>query len=722
VDEVNEDHRKVPVCAGYPGFQKELPSAWLERAGQRLARTDYRVAFVGPYKAGKSTFLSALFSQPGLLPAQDAECTFSVSVVTAPPPGQPEQVKVAYYTAEEALRNVLDNNAFAKLYKDRFKDRDALLAQFDETRAAAFVRQSAEAHLSDDLRREAAQVLDFLKCLGQFRDRLGRTHLDGIERLDTYVRKQDDTEIGHLLLIRLVEIQRQNVFLRENRFQIADTPGIDSLNQAARTITFNYLREADAVVYVAQARGLATEFETVRGHLSQFHNDIREKLFVIANQADWYDVKSMRRQDGKKPMIETVYENIVNPLQAIGLNAERLYFTCGRISELLEKKRASGVTPDEEVKLGELRSALDERRKALDRGINPACLARLDACFDDGGVGAFRKELVEYLQYDIEVERLREVFLDLDKAYAALKKLLDPEQAKLKDILGSLKPRSQQISDFFDQAKAKFLEKVGVMATGAPRAVGALSDKARQQTAQAVATAAERLNIDRIRTRLRVPTPLNVKVEVIQLLKADLSAKFTQAVRDSISPVFRAKLVEQAAESKVGEILRLLAKGYGSDFDQRFDALLDRFCARLDDFTLQRTREETWPIQDSEMKPAAFEVEWSAKVEEDFRADLKGIFTEQFNEAEARLHGVLARHYQGIVQDLSTDFEKLLDEVSASIKRDPDRVALPVKLLSGSAEESEDEARQRCLLSYFRLFDTVRKLRDPLAPQLEGSR
>ena len=47
---------------------------------------------------------------------------------------------------------------------------------------------------------------------------------------------------------------------------------------------------------------------------------------------------------------------------------------------------------------------------------------------------------------------------------------------------------------------------------------------------------------------------------------------------------------------------------------------------------------------------------------------------------------------------------------------DPDRLTLPVKLLTGSTEETEEEKKQRCLLSYFRSFDTAKKQRDEVAP------
>jgi GTPase involved in cell partitioning and DNA repair len=117
-----------------------------------------------------------------------------------------------------------------------------------------------------------------------------------------YVRKEE--WIGHLLLIKIVHIFMNNPVLAKQGIHIADTPGTDSMNEAAREITFGYLKEADAVVYLAEARGLSTNFNLIREELSKYHNSIREKMFIVANKADWYEVKSMAKEGGDKAPIE----------------------------------------------------------------------------------------------------------------------------------------------------------------------------------------------------------------------------------------------------------------------------------------------------------------------------------------------------------------------------------------------------------------------------------
>ena len=718
-EEIVKDHKKLGVCSGYSQFQKELPTAWLERASDRMRKTKYKIAFVGPFKAGKSTFLSALLQQPGLLPAEDAECTFSVGVVSAPGEGEQEHVKVTYFSAEECLRNILAHTRYAKVFEEDAKERDVILKEFTTDRALEFARDSAEKHASSDLQQEAEELRDFIDAYKKFRDRLGKVHVDSILELPQFVRKEEG--IGHLLLIKVVEIYRDNPVIKKQNFQIADTPGTDSMNEAARTITLNYLKEADAVVYLAEARGLSENFDRIRKELNQYHNEIREKMFVVANKADWYEVRSMKKNGAQKAPIEVVFQNIIDPLRALGLNEKRLYFTCGRISELNQKLENGSITPEENLQLGTIRKALEDKRNALDPTLNPVLLNKLTDAFGDGGMQTFRHDLVDYLEYDIQVERLKEIYLDLNKVYNSLEQLLDPEEGRLKDILALLKPRSQQITEFFETAKDRFLDQVSRFFNEerTPVAIGNLMAKSWEKMDGYINEKVDKLNLDGFRAKLSVPTPFNVKMEVIQHLKHDLSNTYVQTIREAVSPVFRSKLMDQVKESRVGDVLKHLSDGFGTEFSITFENLLDGFNRGLDHFTRMRTSEETWDVLDAEMKPAGFETEWSDKVADEFRADMKKVFTERYMAYTEKLKKILSRHYLEFIRHLFVDMEKTLDEVSAAIRKDPDRVDLPVKLLTGRETETDDEKKQRCLLAYFRQFEVVRNVYADVSPKFQ---
>lgn len=702
---ITEDHRTLRVCEGYPEFQKESPAAYFDRATARLARKDYKVAFAGPFKAGKSTFLSALLKQPGMLPAEDAECTFAVGVIAAPGPGENERVEVTYYTGEETLSNILQHMRYHRLFEWNPERQQQLKTNPAEQEVLAFLVESANRGRGTDLGEEADEILGFTEAFGTHKSRLGRIHIDTLKNLPLYVRKEEG--IGHLLLIKIVHIYMNNPVLAKQGFHIADTPGTDSMNTAAREITFGYLKEADAVVYLAEARGLSTNFSAIRDELAKYHNSIREKMFIVANKADWYEVKSMRKERGEKAPIEVVYDGIVNPLRSLGLDESKLFFTCGRISELEQKRTAHTILPEEEKQYATMRQALDDKLKALSPDLNPFLLKRLKSCFTDGGIDDFRQVLIDYLDIDIQVERLREIYTDLSTAYSATKALLDPERDRLQGAMASMKTQGMVVTEFFDNVRDVFSDKASAISHALEGVMSALTEKVKGQIESTFANAIERFNIERIRVRMPVQVPVKIKLEVIENLKGLLAERYTQVMRDSFAPVVKSKLHQLIGQAKIQEIVRAVATQINSQHSFELEHLLEEFDRNIDQFTGMRASEEAWELQTSEIKPGSYDAQWTDKVENTFREQLKKLFVDRFAGYVTKVGTVLGRHYQVMLADLIGRFDKLIDEIARDVKKDPDRVQLPVELLGAGVEETDEEKKARALVVYFRHMEPI---------------
>lgn len=705
IRQIVEDHKTLRVCEGYPEFQKESPLAYFDRASSRLARKDYKVAFAGPFKAGKSTFLSALLQQPGMLPAEDAECTFSVGVIAAPGPGEDERVEVTYYTPEEALNNMLNHMRYYKLYTWDESRLASLKKNPVERDVLDFFAESAQRARGGEAGNEADELKDFVESYKQYRDRLGRVHIDTVRNLPKYVRKEEG--IGHLLLIKLVKIFMNNPVLAKEGFSIADTPGTDSMNEAAKKITLDYLKEADAVVYLAEARGLSTNFNVIREELSKYHNSIREKMFIVANKADWYEVKSMRKEGNEKAPIEIVYEGIVNPLRALGLNEEKLFFTCGRIAELEMKKRSGRITPEEERQYATMRQALDDKLRALSPDINPLLLKRLTTCFTNGAIDEFREVLINYLDIDIQVERLKEIFTDLTRVYKAAKTLLEPERDRLQTAMANMKTQGMIVTEFFEQVRGIFSDKVAAISRAVESVTSAVMDKVKQQLQTAFATAIDRFNIERIRVRMPVQIPVKIKQEVIENLKGLLAERFVQVIREAMVPLVKAKLHQQVSEGKIPEILKAISAQLNSRHGYELENILEEFDRSIEQFTSMRASEETWELQASEIKPGGYDAQWTPQVESTFREQLKKLFVERFGAYATKLGSIMGRHYQAMLSDLVRRFDQLTEEIAKEVKKDPDRVKLPVELLGGGVGETEEEKKARAIVTYFKHLDAV---------------
>lgn len=705
VHQVTEDHKKMRVCAGYQDFLKASPLAYYERAGGRLARKDYKIAFVGPFKAGKSTFLSALLQQPGMLPAEDAECTFAVCVIAAPGVGEEERVEVSYYNPDEALANMIAHTRYHKLYAWDEARLDKLKANLSEREAVAFFAESSDKAMGGEAGNEARELKDFLGSYEQYKDRLGRTHIDSVANLPKYVRKEEG--IGHLLLIKLVKIFMNNPVLAKQGFSIADTPGTDSMNTAAKKITLDYLKEADAVIYLAEARGLSVNFEVIREELAKYHNSIREKMFIVANKADGYEVKSMIKVDGAKAPIEVVYDGIVDPLRAMGLDEEKLFFTCGRIAELELKKRSGEITPEEESQYSTMRKALDDKRKALAPDMNPLLLKRLISCFTDGAIDDFRRVLIDYLDIDIQVERLKEIFADLTVAHGAAKTLLDPERDRVRSARADMRTQGMVVTEFFEQMRDAFSDKISEISRVVESVAAKMMEKTKEQIRSSFGAAIDKFNIERIRVRMNVQIPMKIKLEVIENLKSMLAERFVQVVREAMSPLVKARLRQLVEETRIPDAIRAISSQLNSRHGFELEHILDEFDMTVDRFTTMRAGEETWELQSSETKPGSFDAQWTDQVEQAFREQLKKMFVERFTGYASKLCEVLGKHYQALLSELVRRFDRLTEDVSKDVKKDPDRVKLPTDILGGGSGETEEEKNARALVNYFEHMDAL---------------
>ncbi len=712
VDLVIEDHKEINVCTGYMDFAKTSPTAWLQRAEETLAKKDYKVALVGPFKAGKSTFLSALLQQPGMLPAEDAECTFSVGVVSAPGPDGQERVEVTYYSSEVALRNILDHTRYAEVFLKTQEKWEEAKRSFSESGALSFIKEAGEGARGSTANVQAEELLDFCKSFSEYKSKLGTTQMDSIDNLKKYVRKEEG--IGHLLLIQMVRIYRNNPVLAKQGFQIADTPGTDSMNEAARKITFGYLEQADAIVYLAEARGLSTNFEATRKELEKYNNEIRNKVFVVANKADGYEVKSMRGEGGQRPKIEDLFNQIVNPMRALRLNEEKLFFTVGRLSEL-NQKRGGAMSDDEEQQYNTIKKGCQDKLNALSGEINPRLKQLLQTAFTTGGVDEFREVLIEYLSYEIQFERLKEIFSNVRSAYDGVRSMLDADEERIKDLMYSLKSQSQEIQEFFDNAVNAFAGKVDQMIGGVEAAVNKQVTGIKSQLKALVERGIDRFPIERVRRSMPIQVPLRIKIEVISQLKMKLSELFAQAVKEKVPGVVKGKLHQQVEDSQVPAVMNELAKEIKVDYDKQLKNLIEAFDSNIDEFTRMRALEETWELLDTPMQPAGTEARWNPQVEKQFREDLKKIFVDKLVGYASSLDKKLGRHYQSLMNNLIRDFERLMQEVKDDVKKDPDQVQLPVAVFGGDVDDEEIK-RQRALMTYWRSFEGIKQAYDGLDP------
>jgi len=702
-DALVNDHRDETICAGYADYMAETPQAFLNRAGQKLKKEGFKVGFAGGFSGGKSTLINAVLAEPGLLPAEAGECTMSITLMQAPPQGGDEHIEVKYYTREEALRNIFENNRYSALLGDK---KDAVFAEYSDESAITALKDVIAKLAADtdrDNQKKRSEMEEFLHFLDKYSARLGVLHLDSVANGHDYLTTDSDGKgLGHLLLIEQVFIYKQNPLFSDKGVQIIDLPGTDSVNVRQREITHMYMGDADAVVLVLEPKGFKMADVDIKNELGKHNNEVRSKMFFVMNKFD-----TLSHDDIVKDRIEKLYRSqVVDTVVRLGLDPDRIFLTSAKMVELQAKKDKGLISENEEKDLKSLKESAQGKLDALDETISPDLLNMMKISYKDGGVALFRNKLLKYLERDIRVDRMREIFADLRRVYGSTRELLEPERSAVQDLLENLKNKRMMVNEFMDKTQNLFYDEVSFINDRVEGAAEAGISKAKEKLDAGISMWCEKFNFNRLRTKLAIPTPLNIKMEAITQAKNEFAQKFASLIEESTVRLIGDKLKAQLMGSKLPEILKYFSKALESDYVVRFEDKLDDFARKMRQFTIMRATEETWDILYSEVKPTAHETEWSEGIEQEFRGDLKETFKERFIGYANKLSTVLGRYYKMLIKDLIDDFEKLSEELADKVKADPERVSLPMNLLT---DEEEGREREYKLATYFQIFDGVKK-------------
>jgi hypothetical protein len=170
----------------------------------------------------------------------------------------------------------------------------------------------------------------------------------------------------------------------------------------------------------------------------------------------------------------------------------------------------------------------------------------------------------------------------------------------------------------------------------------------------------------------------------------------------------------------VGLVLDKLSDDLRTDWHDRFREMTRDFEQDMAHFSYMRALEETWHIQDSPIQVPPGGAQWSEEEEAKFKEDLKSLFVRTFIEYAQKLEKILGRHYKVLVDRLIDDFELLVDEAATVIRRDPDRVTLPVEMLSGEESDDEQARIDRSLLLYHRSMEDLQRIQQQLDESLNS--
>ncbi len=708
--QICEDHRHTKICPGFPDYYTISPGVHIDRAGKRLQKEGYKVAFAGGFSGGKSTLINALLQEPELLPAASGECTLSITQISAPEGGVDEHVEVTYFTRDDALRNLIENPRYDAVFTDK---KDDVLRDFTADKALMTVKGSVKA-MSKSFDQSQIERLDelkeFLVAIDKFSNRLGTTHIDSLANADQYqTTDKNDRGMGHLLLIQQVHLFKKNPLFTTDGIEIVDLPGTDSTNPRQRELTHSFMKEADVVISVLEPKGFKTADIDIQKELGKHHHEIQNKMFFVINMWD-----KLSRSDITKAEVEKLYiDQIKNKILRAGMSADRIYLTSAKWTELTEKASRVKLSSTERQDLNEFDRGAREKLAGLDLEIVPDLLERMKAVYNDGGVERLRTDLIEYLKEDIERERLRGIHQDLAFVPEAMGKMLGLSRDEVEDILADAKNQLKQVGEFIEKITYSFEEKLRIaeegLENGIPRLVGDAKKKLLSGIRKMTQADNQLLSFRRIRSRLNVKTPKRIKLDAIDKMKDIVSKKLVEMIEDGVVGRAVAKIAGELEATNMEPILEHFSKQLKRQYLQRYKSLISTLKRDMKMVTVWRATEETWDLRQTEMEPATMEATWTDAIEREFREVLNTTFQEQATELCNNLAGVLWRYYKLAMEEAIHTFENLASDLRNTVKHTD--VSLPLSLLN--AEEGDAESRKLKLAEYVSTHDDVTKWLEP---------
>ena len=293
----------------------------------RFRDKSFTIALFGAFSAGKSSFANALVGKPAL-PVSPNPTTATINRIVAPTEEHPDGTAlVTMKTPEEFAEDVRHSLKRIGIAKEKLEaageDVAKLLALKDPV-AAGDLHPRGRPHL--------AFLTAAARGWGEFGPLLGRKLTAGGEE---YRRFAADEQAS--CFVAEIDLYVDSPITRSGAV-LVDTPGADSINARHTGVAFQYIKNADAVLFVTYYNHAFTEAD--REFLNQLGSvkDVFEldKMFFVINAADLASSEAE---------LEAVKEHVGAQLLKHGIRKPRL-FAVSSLNGLQAKRTGSRASLD----------------------------------------------------------------------------------------------------------------------------------------------------------------------------------------------------------------------------------------------------------------------------------------------------------------------------------------------------------------------------------------
>ncbi|MGP4107110.1 dynamin family protein [Virgibacillus sp. L01] len=299
IDNVLDNIEKtIETIETLPGFQSVIDD--LNRKQTRLKKRSYTIALFGAFSAGKSSFANALIGE-NILPVSPNPTTAVINRINPVNKTYSHGTVVVKFKDEQTL--VDDIRSLIRHFSPEALNFEELLDWIMKNNI----------HRSDQLHQTHQTYLNaIINGFSYNKDAIAQEVIIGIGEFSSYI--TDETKACYIESVDLY----YDCSLTRDGITLVDTPGADSVNARHTNVSFDYIKHADAILYVTYYNhALARADKDFLMQLGRVKDAFQlDKMFFIMNAADLAEDNSE---------LKMVMNYIEEQLTQLGIRFPRLY-------------------------------------------------------------------------------------------------------------------------------------------------------------------------------------------------------------------------------------------------------------------------------------------------------------------------------------------------------------------------------------------------------------
>lgn len=305
--------------SGFESYQHDL-----NKREFSLKNRSYTIALFGAFSAGKSSFANALIGEE-VLPVSPNPTTAAVNRIR--PVQEPYEHGQVVVSVKSEAAMIEDIQRITKAYRPPEGTLEELMKWVDKKAITK----------DENLQRMYRSYLAAIESgYQQMKDYLGSEKMITLQEFSSFV-----TEESKACFIKEMDLY-YDCGITQQGITLVDTPGADSINARHTNVSFEYIKHADAILYVTYYNHALSRAD--KDFLMQLGRvkDVFEldKMFFIVNASDL-------AVDQTELALVTNY--VEEQLLQLGIRHPRLYPVSSKLS--LKEKRAKEPLNDEMMKL-----------------------------------------------------------------------------------------------------------------------------------------------------------------------------------------------------------------------------------------------------------------------------------------------------------------------------------------------------------------------------------